>query len=73
MYLIEKDGEKQWVKSLQGYDKSWTVHGKDTKFEPVEHAEFVNGKWKIDSELRAKADRRVRAMSMDQHELFEYF
>ena len=44
-YLIEKDGEKQWVASLKGYDESWTVHGKGKKFEPKECHDFIDGKW----------------------------
>ena len=68
-YLIEKDGEKQFVSSLKGYDDSWTIHGKGKKFEPKEHHVFERGKWVHQPEAQAQADRQRMLASLTNADL----
>jgi hypothetical protein len=66
-FLIEKDGEKQFVGSLKGYD-GWKVLGTGKRFAPPEHrAEFINGKWITDETKAAHAARCATPI----HELVE--
>jgi hypothetical protein len=62
-FLIEKNGERQHVKSLKGYE-GWTVLKKGRGSQPVDHAEFVDGKWKVDPDLKARREKRTALVAM---------
>lgn len=59
-YLIEhpETGERQHVGSLDAYP-DWTVlkDGPDAK--PKEHADFVGGKWRVNTARKAAAEKQA--------------
>ena len=71
-YLIEKNGERQYVDSLEHYE-GWTVLGEGAAFKPVEHGAFINGAWVVDQQKKTRAERRALLLNMDREELLENF
>lgn len=74
-YLIEKDGERQNVTSLEGYE-GWTVVDDDCDLPPSDHCEYdptaPKGKrWKEDKAKREKHERRIRYKEMHRDELVD--
>jgi hypothetical protein len=65
-FLIEKDGEKQFVGSLDGYD-GWTVLGRGKcAAPPIGTAQWIHGRWVADRDpavasIKAEAERRILA------------
>ncbi len=60
-YLIEKDGERQHVKDLDGFE-DWTVLGSGAACKPRPHSNWdqVSGKWVLDPTAKAKAEHDAR-------------
>lgn len=63
-YLIEKDGERQCVTSLDGY-ADWTVLAEGEAAVPVDFATFVNGAWLVDEAAKAEAERKAAILAAD--------
>lgn len=63
MILIEKNGERQCVKSMDGYD-GWTVLANSVS-EPPEHSEWIAGQGYVVDEVKAAEvaeESRLRAL-----------
>ena len=63
-YLIEKNGERQYVGSLDGYG-DWTIVADGEAAHPVEHANFVDGAWVVDEADKAEAERRAAILATE--------
>lgn len=57
-YLIEKDGERQHVGSLDGYE-DWIVLAEGVNAKPKEHADFVGGRWRVNTARKAAAEKKA--------------
>jgi hypothetical protein len=53
--LIELNGERQLVESLDGYD-GCTVVAEGVDAPPSDHCQFVDGAWLEDEDARAEAE-----------------
>jgi hypothetical protein len=64
-FLIEKDGERQWVKTLEGVE-DWTVLQEDAPL-PPENAELVDGEWRVlPEEEWATSQREFSSMPREE-------
>lgn len=63
-YLIEKNGERCHVESLNGYE-DWTVVAEGEAARPVDFANFVDGLWLVDEAAKAEAERKAAILAAD--------
>lgn len=63
-YLIELNGERQLVESLDGY-ADWNVEGEDVPVPPHDHCALVDGAWVVDAPALAEAERIAAIRSQD--------
>jgi hypothetical protein len=69
-YLVEKNGERQHVVSLDGYE-DWTVLAEGANSRPVDHADWnpTAKRWVVNPGLQAAAMRVAAANAMSRAEL----
>lgn len=67
-YLIEKDGERQCVKDLVGYE-DWTILTEGAAAKPKDHADFDGEKWVVCPIKKGKAERAAFCNSLSREEL----
>lgn len=71
MILIEHEGERQLVHSLDGYD-GCKVIAKNVDPPPHDHCTWAKGKWVEDAAAKVAADHRARLNVMTRGELVEH-
>ena len=71
MILIEHNGERQLVHSLDGHD-GCKVIAKNVEPPPHDHCTWSKGKWVEDAAAKAEADHRARLNAMTRAELVEH-
>ena len=71
MILIEHNGERQLVHSLDGY-AGCKVIARNVKPPPHDHYTWSKGKWVEDADAKAAADHRARLNTMTRGELVEH-
>lgn len=70
MILIEHQGERLLVTSLEGYPKA-TVIAADIDPPPSDYCEFKSGKWVENAAAKAAAAERARLAALSRAELVE--
>jgi hypothetical protein len=68
-YLIEKEKEKQWVNSLEGYE-GWQVVVQDVP-RPIEDStlDLHTKTWKVDKEKRRESKHKAISNTLDNEQL----
>jgi hypothetical protein len=68
MILIELNGDRQLVDSLDGYD-GWSVVADGIDPPPSDHCHFEGGQWVEDETAKAAADREAEFNAMSKSDL----
>jgi hypothetical protein len=71
MILIEHNGERLLVNSLDGHEGCKVIE-QDVEEQPHDHCRRENGRWVEDTEAKAKAEHNARLMAMTRAELIDY-
>ncbi len=70
-YLIEKDGERVWAPSLNGYE-GWTILRQGIGTKPPENAELIDGNWVVNQSFKTAAERRTKFENMSKEQVVDF-